>query len=70
MSEPWDSMVRDAGYDPKTSEGRQMAAEIKAREHYAWAEGERERSMEREIDQYERDEAARAAAKERGGGDE
>ena len=61
MSEPWDSMVRDAGYDPKTPEGRQMAAEIEAREHYAWAESERERLMEREIDQYERDDATRAA---------
>ena len=28
MSEPWDSMVRDAGLDPNTPDGRAMARQI------------------------------------------
>lgn len=28
MSEPWDSMARDAGYDPNTPEGRDLARRI------------------------------------------
>ena len=32
MSEPWDSMVRDAGYDPKTPEGRDLARRIEEEE--------------------------------------
>lgn len=32
MSEPWDSMARDAGYDPKTPEGRALAWRIEDEE--------------------------------------
>jgi hypothetical protein len=47
MSEPWDSMVRDAGYDPETFEGRRMAEMIEEQERYREYERQRDRAEAR-----------------------